>query len=236
MAKIYGLFGSMTGKVADVVMSVRNGEQIARKYQPVVYNPSSAAQVQARAKLKLMSQLSAVMAPVIAIPRNGSVSSRNMFVKQNYPVATFADGMAQANVANLKITNSVVSFPALEIDRSGTLSTVKLAEPAFGLSRVVYAVFARQTDNSLRFVGSFVATDAGSSNIYGQSIPLGTTGEVYVLGYGVRDNTEAARATFGNLEVLTGETVAKLIVQRVLTSVDITLTETRGLYSAATNE
>ena len=235
MAKIYGLFGSMTGKLADTVMSVRNGEQIARKYQPIVYNPSSAAQVAARAKLKLMSQLSAVMAPVIAIPRVGSVSSRNQFVKLNYKEATYSDDTAQVNVANIKITRSVVSLPELAIDRSGEAATVSLAVGASGLSRVVYAVFARQTDNSLRMVGSYVVTDGGADNVYGQSVSLGTTGEVYVLGYGVRDNTQAARAAFGNLEVLTGEEVAKLIVQRTLTDADITLTETRGLYSASSN-
>ena len=116
MAKIYGLFGSMTGKVADVVMSVRNGEQIARKYQPIVTNPNTPAQVEARAKLKLMSQLSAVMASVIAIPRKGNVSSRNGFVKKNYQSLTYASQQADIALANVQLTDSVVAMPSIVIN------------------------------------------------------------------------------------------------------------------------
>lgn len=223
----------MQGKVADVVMAVRNGVQIARKYQPVVSNPSTQLQVESRAKLKMMSQLSAVLAPVIAMPRMGSVSSRNRFVKANYELASYLNNEANVQVEKLKLTNSVVSLPDIEIDRSGLNSTVSLSAPAQGLSRVVYVVLGREADNSLRLIAERVVENPGTGSIYGESIPLGTTGEVFVLGYGVRDNTDAARARFGNVQVLTASDVAKLIVTRTLTDTDITLTETKGLYSSS---
>lgn len=221
----------MTGKLADTVMSVRNGEQIARKYQPVVYNPSTAAQVAVRARMKLMSQVSAVLGSTIAMPRIGSVSARNRFVKANFDLSTYSNNEAQVQVENLKLTSSVVFLPAVRIDRANENSTVSLAIPATNLSRVVYVVLGRESDNTLRMIAEKVVTPSGEEPVFGTTIPLGTTGEVYVLAYGIRDNTDAARAKFGDMQVLTASDVAKLIVTRTLTESDITLTETRGLYS-----
>lgn len=229
MAKIYGLFGTMTGKLADTVMSVRNGEQIARKYQPVVLNPSSPAQVAQRAKLKLMSQLSAIMAPVIAIPRQGAVSSRNLFTKKNIGLTTYANNEAEINMPNIQLTSSVVGLPALVVGATGTTSIdVSLDTINVDIDRVVYAAFEKRPDNSLRLYGTTVVSERGTSAApFGGSFPY-TSAELVVYAYGVRDNNENARTTFGNLEVTSGEQVAKLITNRKLTEADITLTETVG--------
>lgn len=235
MAKIYGLFGSMTGKVADVVMSVRNGEQIVRKYQPTVANPSSPAQVEARAKLKLMSQLSAIMAPVIAIPRAGSVTPRNMFVKSNYYLTGYSSNTATINLNEVQLTKSVVAMPALSTSRDETKITVGLASEErnvpLNVNRVVYSMFEKQTDESLRFLTSVTVTEAGEDGSWGATLPL-TPRSVVIYAYGVRDNTDAARTIFGNLESPTAEQVANLVVSRTLTESDITLTETRGITLA----
>lgn len=232
MAKIYGLFGSMQGKVADVVMAVRNGEQIVRKYQPVVTNPSTPAQIAARARLKLMSQLSAVMAPVIAIPREGIVSSRNIFVRENYRNSTFEEDTASINLANIKITKSVVSLPALSVTREQNSLTVGLSSnTGAGVNRVVYTMFEKQADNTLRYVSSAVGSTPGDNNNYQQVIPISRAGSFVVYAYGVRDNTDAARAIFGNLTVPSAEAVANLVTSRTLTSADITLTETQFVAS-----
>ena len=69
-----------SGRVAGSVFAVRYGEVIERAYNPYVSNPKSEAQVEARAKLKLLSQLAAVVAPVLAMPREGAKTSRNKFV------------------------------------------------------------------------------------------------------------------------------------------------------------
>lgn len=230
MAKIYGLFGSMTGKLADTVMSVRNGEQLARKYQPVVYNPSTQAQVGQRAKLKLMSQLSAVMAPVIAMRRKGSVSSRNLFTKVNFPLASYSDDTASIDLDSVQLTSSVVAFPTLEVTRGAENITIAVGS-SFGVestfSRVVYAVFLKQTGDKLRFYTSKVISEAGTGNRFEATIPA-TTASLVVLGYGVRDNTEAARVVFGNMQAPTAEDVARLVTNSTLLESDVTLTETRG--------
>lgn len=237
MAKIYGLFGSMTGKVADVVMAVRNGEQIARKYQPVVTNPNTPAQVETRAKLKLISQLSAVMAPVIAIPRKGSVSSRNGFVKKNYGFMTYTEQQADVELAKVQLTESVVAMPSIVITRGESATTASISDSSFGtnldVDRVVYAMFVRQGDGALQYVGSRVITDKGDGTWPAADFPGNTYNDIVVLAYGVRDNTERAKAVFSNMTVTTATAIANVIVTRQLTEADITLTETRGALSAA---
>lgn len=226
----------MTGKLADTVMSVRNGEQIARKYQPVVYNPSTPAQIATRAKLKALSQLSAVVAPVIAIPKRGSVSSRNLFTRKNYPTVSYADSTASIDLLSVKLTDSVVALPNIAATRTETaISAYITALATIGtvdVNRVVYAAFLRQADNSLRFTGSAVGTDSTSG--FAAELPL-VSGPVVIYAYGVRDNTEAARVTFGNLTVTNATTIASLIVSRTLTESDVTLTETRALEIDAAN-
>lgn len=230
MAKIYGLFGSMTGKVADVVMSVRNGEQIARKYQPVVYNPSTPAQVEARAKLKALSQLSAVLAPAIAMNRVGAVSARNRFLKKNYQLAVYANNAASINMVDVQLTSSVVAMPALNLSRQSgaALELAIVPSSAKPFDRVIYAVI-QQDGDEYRLRGINVVSEAGTNNTFALTVDIDTAAVTgVVLAYGVRDNTEYAKTMYGNIE--TGDTAGyvELITQRLLTENDVTLTETKG--------
>lgn len=235
MAKIYGLFGSMNGKLADTVMAVRNGVQIVRKYQPSVSNPKSAAQVGARAKLKLISQLSAVLAPYLAIKREGNVTSRNLFTKVNYPIASYANDEASIDLNAVQLTRSAVGLPSVQAVRAeGAASTlnVSIGYPVNDVDRIVYVGLIKDTDNRLRVAASTVVSEAGTGNDYAGTLMMGSPREAVVLAYGVRDNTETARVVFGNMEVIAAEQVAKLIASRILTENDITLTETRGVTIA----
>ena len=232
MAKIYGLFGAMTGKVADAVMVVRNGEQIVRKYQPVVTNPSTPAQIEVRAKLKMLSQLSAVMAPVIAMRKQGAVSSRNLFTKVNYPAASFAADTAQIELSAVKITKSIVSLPTLQATPSAGSVNIQLTYGDVSISRIVYCCFRKASDNTLRFEGSQVISTPGAQNRFEATFSLPVGIDYVFYAYGVRDNTDAARVMFGDLVVVDAETVAKIVTSRTLTETDVTLTETQ--YAAVT--
>ncbi len=233
MAKIYGLFGAMNGKVADVVMAVRNGEQIVRKYQPNVANPSTPAQVASRARLKELSQLSAIMALVIAMKREGPVSPRNLFTKVNYRAVNFTDGVASVNLEQIKLTKGVVALPDVILSREDTTLTARLqGSPTLDVNRVVYACFVRDLYNNLRYMGSSVVSTPGTNNTYETSfsgISAATSAVVYA--YAVRENSEAARVIFGDTKVDSAEMVAKLVTSSSLTEVDITLTETHAAIS-----
>lgn len=226
MAKFYGS-AVKTGKLGGSVFAIRNGEVIERQYQPVVLNPSTPLQIAARARLKLMSQLAAVMAPVIAIKKIGSVSSRNRFVSLNYGVSTYSNDTAEVELSGIKLTKSVVSLTDISATRAQGSLDLSLVGSVPNLSRVVYCIFAKQPDNTLRFVGSQVATTPGADSLWPATQSNVGALPYVVYAYGVRDNTEAARAKFGDLEVLSAETVAKLVVSSAVTEADITLTETK---------
>lgn len=239
MGKIHGLNGVISGKLGNNVLAVRNGMQIVRQYNPYVANPKSEGQVAARAKLKLMSQLAAVMGPYIAIPKQGVVSARNLFVKKNYPLASYANNEADITLASVELTDSVVGFPGINATRDNGVVSVTVATNTFGLtgsavSRVVYIAFAKQSDGDLRFQGQAVATSRGDAGNWPVSIYAPDSLSLVVYGYAVRDNTDAARIYFGNMEAPTAETIAKLVVSKVLLESDITLTETKGIEVAAT--
>lgn len=223
----------MTGKLADTVMAVRNGEQLARKYQPVVFNPSTPAQVEVRSKLKLLSQLSAVFGRTIAIRRDGNVSSRNMFTKINYPLVSYSSNEAQITLGDVQLTKSAVGFPNITVTRGeGAAISAELSGPAYELSRVIYIVVEKETNGTLRLRGSEVVNTPGVGFTFPTDL-FASNKECVVYAYGIRDNNDAARAKFGNLEASTAETIATLISTRVLTDADITLTETKSATVAA---
>ena len=222
-----------SGRVAGSVFAVRFGEVIERAYNPIVDNPQTAAQVEVRSKLKLMSQLSAVMASVIAIPREGAKSPRNLFVSANFPNAQFSTDTASINLAGIKITKGVLSFPAVTASATTSSLSVSLASGDEDVTRVSYAIFRKEPDNTLRLIRSTIVSEAGDDRTFPYSPSVTGGGNFLVLAYGIRENTDRARSTFGNMQVLTAETVAKLIATRTLTLEDVSPTETKGLEFAS---
>lgn len=232
MAKFYNN-RVKTGKLAGSVFAIRNGETIERAYQPIVSNPNTPAQVASRAKLKLMSQLSAVMSPVIAMPRVGAVSPRNRFVKENYSKTSYATDTASVNLLAIQLTKSVVALPSLVAVRTGAEIAVNLAFALQeGASRVVYACFVKQSDETLRYLTSSVVDVPSVNGDYPTTFTLDSPGlDVIIYAYAIRDNTSAANVAFGNMQVPTAQTVAQLITSRTLTDADVTLSETQAVES-----
>lgn len=228
---MYGLTGVLTGKLAGTVLAVRNGEQIARKYQPIVANPSTPAQVESRAKLKLLSQLSAVLGNIIAIPRVGAVSSRNMFTKVNYPLLTYTNDQADVNLNNIQITNSVVGMASVNAVRGADGIQVNLGSSP-DVDRVVYVLLTKTPESKLRYISSRVVTSAGTGNPWAATFEAPGT-ECVILAYGVRFNDEGTRAKFGNLSAVSAEAFAKILVTSELGGSNVTMTETRGTTVAA---
>lgn len=231
MAKIFGLNGVITGRQGNNVFAIRAGAQMLRKYQPVVFNPNTDAQVATRARMKLMSQLSAVMATAIAIPRDGMKSPRNQFVSINFPATTFVGGNADIDLTQVKLTKGVLPMAALSVSR--TANTVidahflgVSAGAAFAdVDRVEYFAFVEQNDGTLR-----LAQKASSTTLEGGfpvTLTMGSNRKAIVYAYGVRFNSEAARVAYGNISIVDASEIARLISSRVLLESDVTLTETK---------
>lgn len=217
------------GKLGNIVLSTVAGETIARDYNPDVANPNTAAQVEQRAKFKLMSQLGSVVAPVIAIPKDGLVSKRNQFVKENFGLTSYASDIASVNLNQIQLTKSNKTFAGIKVSRgTGNAITVELqADSSESVSKVVYVMLQKQSDGSLMLVGQAVASEAGQDGKFAASLPA-TSGEVVVYGYTLTESTAKATATFDNLKALTAESVAKVIANRELSAGDLSTSKTAG--------
>lgn len=229
MGKVTSLYGKTTGKIGSIVFATAGGQTIAREYNPNVSNPSTQAQVNQRARLKLMSQISASLAPVIAIPKQGLVSSRNAFTKLNFDASYAQNGIAQISYENLQLTNGNLGLPTIEASRAqATGVSVNLSEDASqGVSRVVYILYRKTAEQKLQFVASVIAENGGQNGTFPATLPY-TEGDIVLYAYGMRDTSESASAKYGNLQVQNAVDVAKLTAYRTISSEDYQFTETRG--------
>lgn len=229
MGKVTSLYGKTTGKIGSIVFSTSGGETIAREYNPNVSNPNTSAQINQRARLKLMSQLSASLAPVIAIPKKGLVSSRNAFTKLNFDKSMAQNGVAQITYENVQLTNGNLGLPTIEATRAlATGISINLAENATSaVSRVVYILYRKTSEQRLQFVTSVVVESAGANGTFPATLPY-TEGDIVLYAYGMRDTSESASAKYGNMQVANALDVARLTAVRSISSEDFQFTETRG--------
>lgn len=231
--KLYGLSGLATGKKGADVFSIRNGVQIVRQWNPEPYNPKTPAQVESRAKMKLLSQVGAAVKPIIAIQREGLKTPRNLFISKNYDIVSYANNEAQIALEDMQLTNSSIALPAFTAERSGETISVELAQDMRGsLDRVVYLILSCPSNQELIPQGSIVVNEAGADGLFAGSI-ADVEGDIVVYAYGIRDNNAASRVKFSDLGVDPGLTVAKIVASRTLSSTDFSLTETRGLQLAS---
>lgn len=227
--KLHGIGGVGTGKLGSMVYSVRNGQQIVRQYNPIVANPSTTAQVEARSKMKLMSQLAAIVAPVIAINAEGLKSKRNLFISRNYPLASYEEKTAQIDMAGVQLTKSNTAFPDFEVDRAnGQSISIHLSEDAKNLfDRVIYCAVISQSDGSLRLWDDVLVTDAGAGGLFPATLPY-TPNAIAIYGYGIRANNDDAKAAYANLKSGDAGKLAEILTSRNATLAAITISETKG--------
>lgn len=234
MAKLYGLSGKVTGKKGDMVFQVRNGEQLIRQYNPIIANPRTQAQVDARIKMKLMSQLSAIMGGILAIARDGAKSARNIFSSINYPLVTVAGNKGSIALEKLQITKSARAMYAFTATRNGTTSidVALSADASTQLDSVVYVLVTIDADENIRVMGSTQVDTAGAGGTFAGALPY-SADAFAVLAYGISSMNAKARASFGDVEGDAATHVAELVATRTLTNTDMVLTETKGVKVAA---
>lgn len=226
-----GITGTGSGKLGSSVFSVTAGKQIVRQYQPIVTNPSTQTQVNNRARLKLISQLSAVMGDVIAIPRKGNVSSRNLFVSDNYHVTEAINGVATVDLSAIGLTRGGINIPYVNASRVDTTSIdVELADKADQIvSRVVYVMFYRNRSGELQLADSAVVETAGVNGTFPYSFAY-IAQDVVVYAYGIFDKNTKATAKFSDYAVETGTQVASLISDRKVSDNDYLISKTQGIF------
>lgn len=244
MGRVTSLYGKTTGKIGSIVFSTSGGQTIAREYNPNVANPNTVAQVNQRARMKLMSQLSASLSPVLAMTKDGLVSKRNKFTKINFPASYALNGIAQITYENVQITEGNNALPALTAEGAVSGSTMEIslgmsAEPSATISRVVYCLFKKSNEGKLEYITSQIVTTRWES---GMTMSFITTfeglpvAEYVVFAYGMSDTSEKAAATYGNLNVVTASDLARLVATRAISYSDYQFTQTRAITIASNGQ
>lgn len=246
MGKITSLYGKTTGKIGSIVFSTSGGQTIAREYNPNVANPNTEAQVNQRARMKLMSQLSSAMASVITMQRQGLVSARNKFVKRNFASSNASNGTAQVSYENLQLTEGTA--PLGQVVGTIVSNTIRIGisgSVSPDISRVVYLIFKKNESGQLLLVSSTIQeTDvfegwAGSVNAHfvvnEDDFRLGImrdqngpTEDYVIFAYGMKDSSSKATAQYGNYNCVDALDIARLVATRAISTSDYSFTETRG--------
>lgn len=231
--KLNGLLGTGSGKLGTSVFTTVKGTQIVRQHQPVVTNPSTKFQVAQRSRFKLVSQLAASMADIIAIPRIGLTSSRNLFIKKNMPAVLGDVEGARVSYEKLQLTNGTAVLPDIIATRSGSNLTLELASNASAMvNRVIYCIFKKSSGNQLMLKNSTIVSDAGENGTFEMQF-TDMAGDLAIYAYGMKDTSASASATFGNYKVTNASDIATLVSNRSISSKDFIFTKTNGttLYS-----
>lgn len=227
MAKVSSVFGSAKGKLAGVVYAVRAGEQIARAYQPNVANPQTTGQVENRAKLKLLSQLSAAMAPALAFKAKGLVSARNQFTSHNYKNVVYntSTETAEAQMSAVDLTGGIVGLPLVGV-RSRTADAIELVlnQAAPDIDFVVYTIVAVSPIGAVRVLTQKITQAGADENFDSGNIALGGSYSGYVYAYGVRFNDSGITARYRDMVVTDPVAALAAIISEKVSNVTLTQT------------
>ena len=241
MGKVTSLYGKTTGKIGSIVFATSGGQTIAREYNPHVANPNTQAQVDQRARMKLMSQLSAALAPVLVMQKEGLVSKRNKFTSKNFDACYALNGEAQITYENVQITEGNTALPALLAEGIIEHSEMQLAvgcttPPSAQINRVVYCLFRKTNEGKLEYVNSAINETRGTGvggAFFLQSFANLTIAEYVIFAYGMSDTSERASAEYGNLNVVTASDLARLVATRSISYQDYQFTQTRAITIAS---
>lgn len=233
MGKVTSLYGKTTGKIGSIVFSTSAGETIAREYNPHVANPNTEAQVNQRARMKLMSQLSSALAPVIVMQKMGLVSARNQFTKRNFGFSYVSEGEAQISYENLQLTQGNAALPRINFGGSGGAFYLELQETAdASVSRVVWIAYRKTAEGKLQFYYSAIEETAGTNGKFKHELPADFPVDNFVFyAYGMKDLNAKATAHYGELNVTTANDLATLVATRKISLTDYQFTQTRGATS-----
>lgn len=242
MGKITSLYGKTKGKIGSIVFSTSGGETIAREYNPHVANPNTSAQIDQRARMKLISQISAALAPSLAYTKEGLVSARNKFVKRNFESTYALNGVAQCSYENLQLTEGNLGLPAIHVEaQQGSASRNVyfglVEEPSANIKRVVWNVFTKTEEGKLNFFKSVIISERiVSGGFFVGNFNDVPEGDIVVYAYGMIDTSESATARYGELNVVTGSDLARLVATRSISYTDYQFTQTRGATLGADNQ
>ena len=229
MAKVPSPFlTGATGKFAGAAFqqSPGNGTILREVVKPT--NPSTEAQVEQRAKFKLMSQVATAFKSVIAMKREGNITPRNMFVKINSELLSFnkAENRAEIDLAQLQLTKSAVMVTiGTTLDEETGDAAVVLDS---NIPNLYGAVFVRAIKNG---------NGVGIKEIARETIaePAASISHTFkdahinelILAYGITQDTAGLAVKYGNYQQGDDQTWLEVLSNLAESS---SLTKTSGDY------
>lgn len=227
--KLNGLLGTGTGKLGSSVFAVSAGTQIVREYVAKISNPSTPAQVNQRARHKLMVQLAAAMSDVIVIPKDGLVSARNKYVSLNSAASSASNGVATVDLPDIQISSGSLSLPALQCERVSdpAISVAFVSQVPLQVNRIVYVAYEVKNGSTLNLLDTQVVEVAGDDRDFAAKL-ASSDNDVVVYAYGIIDANADATAKYGNYDVVSGQDIARLVANRTLNTEDFIFSKTVG--------
>ena len=202
MARVFGIQGNVTGKIANTIYAVVKGVNVARAYNPEPANPQTPSQVESRAKLKELSQLGAALAPLMGFQPKGLVSARNQFISTNYDKVSFQSDVAEVQLEQLDMTGSRVGLGRLSVQRSASGVTATISDAAEGLVAVVYGMTIVNSDGTIIVRPPRIINAPGTEgNWPSGSIFVDTPDRGVLYVFGIRANDASEVAKYGYIQI-----------------------------------
>ena len=229
--KLQGIAGKGSGKYGASVWVVRKGQQIVREYVKNIDNPKSEGQVRQRARFKLMSQVTALMSPIVQNRPIDDESIRNAFARENAGAFSWDNENSRAvvDMLGLSITSSSLGLPGLSAVVAASPLPVSLSRtPIESVDAVFYAAYGKLGDK-YELAGTIMVDEAGVDHHYAGNIPYfgaNVTGIVYA--YGVKWTSAEVRSVYENYKADPVHS-ASLILQLLRNPSNATLTMTRAI-------
>lgn len=230
MAKFYGGYVK-SGKLGSSVFAISKGVTVERQYQPKVFNPQTKAQVQQRAKFKLLSGLASVVSPFACLLTEGLQTQANAFVKRNMQFVSFSNETARINMPNIQISGGSNSFvtPTLTIAQgTGTGSISAEDVRAAGYDGVVFLVVGTKRPSVARITGKVVLAPSENAYSIQFSVP-GSFQEYHLYAYGIK-LTDKGVSTYGSLDSIS-ESVVEVSVTRMISEGMMTASATSYVFA-----
>lgn len=185
--KLNGILGKGSGKLGSAVFAINGGAQIVREHNPRISNPKTQAQIEQRAKFKLLAQIAADLAPALFFKRKGLFNARNQFISANMPICEYANEEARVSVHDLNLSPSNSFLPSIQTTkRDDYYRCVLNDKPNTPLEGVFYiGVVSESSGGSasrLRVTGVEYEIVAGVYGNYPHNCPWSEVDYVFAVG------------------------------------------------------
>ena len=221
--KLNGFVGKGTGKLGASVFAISGGEQIVRQYNPQVSNPNTDAQIEQRAKLKLMSQLAADVSQSIGFQKQGLVSPRNQFISANMVKCTYGKNQAQIALIAIDLTPGTLVIPNPSFGENGAMQLSGAAPES--VNAVLYALYNVEEGDRLYLAEQKLVSVAGDGRTFPTTMENFSGTQICYV-YGITSSAGAGQVDYENYEVGTRNNYATLALIRRLVLKGGSLTKT----------